>query len=139
MCFVTQNATKSTAKPSNDGKILPSTQELLVNVLNIDRKTEKFNKEKSTLSHFDFFLQHHCQEPTEKEATKDFCYFQSYRDITFAELEDQDFFSQLATCFFFQSQKYLNSRNALLKFKSAQGYYSLVENYFMDTYKEKNG
>ena len=93
MCFGTQDVTKLTVKPSNDDKeTIASTQELLVNVLDIERKTKKFDKEKSALSHFDYFLQHNCRELTGKEeATKDFCYFCTYQDITLKDLEDQEF------------------------------------------------
>ena len=138
MCFGLQDVTKLTVKPSNDDKeTTASTQELLVNVLDIERKTKKFDKEKSALSHFDYFLQHHRREPTGKEATKDFRYFWSYQEITFKDLEDQEIFGQLANYFSAHARKYLNPKNALLKFNSAQGYFSSVKNYFMDKHKGK--
>ena len=62
-----------------------------MNVLDIERKTEKVDKEMCALRNFDYFLQHHCQEPTGKEATKDFHYFLTYQDITLKDLEDQEF------------------------------------------------
>ena len=74
-------------------------QNALRNIMDLDRKTKKKDKEKSSLNHFNCFLANFRKEPTGDAAKNDFKYFKSYKEIVFEDLEKQEIFGNLCENF----------------------------------------
>ena len=66
-------------------------QKALRNVMDLDHKTKQKDKEKSSLNHFNCFLDNFRKEATDNAEKKDFKYFKSYKKIVFEDLENKRF------------------------------------------------
>ena len=112
-------------------------QNALRNVMDLDRKTKKKDKEKSSLNHFNCFLANFRKEAADDAEKKDFKYFKSYKEIVFEDLEKQEIFGNLCTYFSTHARKNCNPKAALLKYNSCLNYFSGIKNYYLDTFKGK--